>query len=89
MADVEVVDSPQRSRFELMVGGALAGTVTYRLDEGSIVLLHTEIEPDFEGQGLGAKLAAGALGAVKERGLSAVPKCAFIISYLRRHPELA
>jgi predicted GNAT family acetyltransferase len=30
---------------------------------------------------------AGALADIRERGLSVVPLCPFVVAYLRRHPE--
>lgn len=87
--DITVVDSPEQHRFELRVDGELAGAAYYRLHPGEIVFTHTEVDKAYEGKGLGSKLAAGALGAVKERDLRVVPQCPFIAAYLKRHPELA
>jgi predicted GNAT family acetyltransferase len=87
--DIEVVDDPDRHRFELLVDGEHAGAAYYRLHPGEIVFTHTEVDKAYEGKGLGGKLAAGALGAVKERDLRVVPQCPFIAAYLKKHPELA
>ena len=54
-----------------------------------VVLIHTEVEPAFEGQGLGARLVAGALEDLRARGLKLVPQCRFVRAYLRRHPDQA
>jgi predicted GNAT family acetyltransferase len=54
-----------------------------------VVLVHTEVEPAFEGQGLGARLVAGALEDLRARGLKLVPQCPFVRAYLRRHPDQA
>jgi predicted GNAT family acetyltransferase len=91
---VRVADDAARHRFEISVDGTVAGFAAYRLHpEGArperIVFTHTEVDPAYEGQGLGSRLAAGALGAAKERGLTVVPQCPFIAAYLRRHPEYA
>jgi uncharacterized protein len=43
--------------------------------------------PQFEGQGLGSRLAAFALDDVRGRGLAAVPVCPFIAGYIRKHGE--
>ncbi|MFF5234504.1 GNAT family N-acetyltransferase [Dactylosporangium sp. NPDC000521] len=87
--DIEVVDDPQQHRFELRVDGAHAGAAYYRLHPGEIVFTHTEVDQAYEGQGLGSKLAAGALQQTRERGLRVVPQCPFIAAYLKRHPELS
>jgi predicted GNAT family acetyltransferase len=89
MADeiIEVVDNPDRSRFEIHVGDATAGYAEYRLGRGGITFTHTVVEDAFEGKGIGSKLAAAALDAARERNLPVTPLCPFIAAYIRRHPE--
>jgi predicted GNAT family acetyltransferase len=81
-----VTDNPTANRFEVYVDETLAGFAAYRLHDGRIVFTHTEVDPVFEGQGLGSRLAAGALGSARERGLRIVAQCPFIAAYLARHP---
>ena len=45
------------------------------------------MQPRFEGQGLGARLARFALDDARERGLRVVPLCPFIAAFVKRHPE--
>lgn len=52
-----------------------------------MVLIHTEVDPAFEGRGLATKLIAGAIQDIRARGLKLVPVCPFVRAYLRRHPE--
>jgi predicted GNAT family acetyltransferase len=85
--DLRVVDNPQASRYELWLGATRAGVINYRSEPGAILLVHTEVDPAFEGQGLGARLVAGALGDLRARGRKLVPLCPFVRAYLRRHPE--
>jgi predicted GNAT family acetyltransferase len=85
--DPRVVDNPEALRYELWLGERRAGFIEYRLEPGTILLVHTEVEPDFEGQGLGARLVAGALDDIRARGLKLVPLCPFVRSYLRHHPD--
>jgi predicted GNAT family acetyltransferase len=53
------------------------------------VFTHTEVDPAFEGHGIGSALAAGALDDARRRGLVVVPSCPFIRAYITRHPEYA
>lgn len=85
----EVVDNPERSRYELHVDGQLAGFILYRVQPGVVTMVHTEIEPEQEGHGLGSILAAGALDDVRARGLKVRPLCPFVSLYIQRHPEYA
>jgi uncharacterized protein len=82
-----VRDNPDERRYELLRGGELVGEIRYRVKPGAIVLLHTEVAPSAEGQGLGGRLVAGALADIRSRGLRLVPVCPFVAAYIRRHPE--
>jgi predicted GNAT family acetyltransferase len=85
--DVRIQDNPRELRYELRVGGELVGQIRYRRKPGSVVLVHTEIDPEIEGQGLGAALVRGALEDIRSRGELVVPFCPFVAAYIRRHPE--
>lgn len=86
-AQITVRDNPDELRYELLVDGNLAGEILYRLRSDAVVLVHTEVAPQFEGQGLGGKLVAGALADIRARGLRPVAVCPFVRAYLQRHPE--
>ena len=80
---VTVVDDPARKRFDAFVGDRLAGFVTYRTRPGAVVLVHTEIDADFEGHGVGGQLASDVLGQIRERDLKVEPLCPFIAALHR------
>jgi predicted GNAT family acetyltransferase len=86
-ADVRVVDVPERSRFEIRVGGEIAGFTEYRRRPGLIAFIHTLIDPRFEGQGLGSQLARTALADARSEGLSVLPFCPFVRGYIAGHTE--
>ena len=86
---VRIVDRPEARRYEALVGDRLAGFAEYRALPGRIVFTHTEIDAEFEGRGVGGRLAAGALDDVRARGLGVTAKCPFIAAYIRRHPDYA
>src|SRR5687767_343539 len=86
---VEVRDVPGERRFEALVDGAVAGWSRYVRRPDRVVFLHTEVEPAFEGQGVGSALARGALDQVRAEGLLAEPRCPFVAAWLQRHREYA
>lgn len=83
----EITNNPELSRYEVRLDGTLAGFAQYRLNGRRTVFTHTEIDPAFEGRGLGSALARGALDEVRAAGRSAVPLCPFIKAYIDKHPE--
>ena len=84
---VDVRDNPAQHRFEITVGGELAGFAVYYLEAQKIVFIHTEVGVAYEGRGLGSILARHALDDVRGRGLRVVPACPFFRRYIRIHPE--
>jgi predicted GNAT family acetyltransferase len=85
--DLGIVDDPDGQRYVARLGDKLAGFIDYRLVRGRLIFLHTEVDPAFEGRGIGGRLAASALNDVRTRGLTFSVKCPFIATYLQRHPE--
>ena len=74
-------------RYEAHVGDRRAGLLTYRLRDGRMILVHTEVDPDFEGRGIAARLVAAALADARAHDRRVVPACPYAASYLRRHPD--
>ena len=71
MADTDsspiVTDVPDQHRYEVRLDGELAGFAVYHRRGGRIYLVHTEIDPAFEGKGIGSALARGVLDAERAR----------------------
>jgi predicted GNAT family acetyltransferase len=86
---VRVTNNEADHRYEAHVGDDLAGFITYRMEQGRLVLVHTETEQGFQGHGVGGALASWALDDARARGLSITPFCPFVASYIRHHPEYA
>ena len=82
---LEVVDVPERSRFEARLGSELVGISQYEIRDRVIALLHTEIDADQEGKGLGSQLARAVLADVRARDLTVFVRCPFLAAYVRRH----
>jgi NAD+ kinase len=88
-ADATVVDSFEESRYEILLGGEVAGVLHYRRHGGEVELAHTEIDQAFEGRGLAGRLASAALEDARNRASGVRVTCPFVAGYLERHPEYA
>jgi predicted GNAT family acetyltransferase len=86
---VRVVDNRDELRYEVWVDGRLAGYIRYTFDEDVVTMVHTEIEPAFEGKGVGSGLVKGALDDARGRGFTVLPLCPFVAAWIERHPEYA
>lgn len=88
MSDVTVTNNPEQNRYEARIDGELAGFAEYRLSDGLITFTHTEVDPSFEGKGVGGALARSALDDVRADGSRKVkPLCPFIKGWIEKHPD--
>jgi uncharacterized protein len=85
--DLVVSDAPERRRFEAQLDGQLAGILVYAAQGDRIDLVHTEVDPRFEGRGVAAALARFALDEARRRGLRVIASCPYVRRYLAKHPE--
>jgi predicted GNAT family acetyltransferase len=87
--ETAVRNNTEHSRYELMVDDAVAGMVEYRDLGDRVELTHTEVDPSYEGEGLGSQLAHAVLDNLRNEERALIPSCQFINGYLKRHPEFA
>ena len=94
--DGEVRDSPGRRRFELSLGEQGTAFIDYREEPGAagtaqgrrvLVLLHAEVPVALRGGGIGARLTRGTLELMRAREERAVPRCPYVVDFIRRHPD--
>jgi predicted GNAT family acetyltransferase len=81
-------DNEGESRFEIRIGGELAGFVQYhRRGSGLINLIHTEVAEKFQGTGVAGQLARYSLDKARAENLAVLPSCAYIRGWIKRHPD--
>ena len=88
LAGMDVINNEHASRYELHVGEEVA-FLTYDRRGEVIIFLHMEVPSDLEGRGLAGQIAAKALTDAREQHLKVVPRCPYVASYIKRHPEFA
>jgi uncharacterized protein len=87
--DVEVKDNIEQHRFELPIAGEIFAAAYYRLENGQVVLIHTEVLSEFSGQGIASRLAQGTFELLRKTGRKAILKCPFMSQFFAKHPEYA
>ena len=80
-------NNTHQHRFELKVDGKLSVVEYQQVDDETLALTHTEVDPSLEGHGVGSKLVEGVLQVVEQNNLKIVPLCPFVTAYLKRHPD--
>jgi uncharacterized protein len=84
---VETENDEADSRWEVKLDARVIAFVEYKTRPDRVTFIHTEVDPDFEGQGIGSRLARTVLDDAVAHGLRVTLYCPFIRSYVDRHPE--
>lgn len=91
--EVDVVDAPERKRYEAFTDGELVGYVTYRSDgsgePAGVVLEHAVVDPGHEGHGIGSAMVRQVLDDLRGRQAVVRPVCPFVRAWIDRHPDYA
>ena len=82
----KVLNNTSANRFELHSGESMA-RLDYRLQNRTIVIVHTEVPPELTGRGVGAQLVKAALEHARESDLTVVPLCSYAAAYIRRNQQ--
>ncbi|WP_431015703.1 GNAT family N-acetyltransferase [Bradyrhizobium pachyrhizi] len=85
----DIRDNPAMSRFEMPLGDTALAVAYYKVEDGRVVLLHTEVPQELSGLGYGSMLALGVFEALRRGGKRVIAECPFMSSYAARHPEYA
>ena len=86
---MEIKNNQKDGRWEVTDGGRVIAFAEYKSRPDKVTFIHTEVDPDYEGQGIGSRLARTALDDAVARGVRIAIYCPFIRSYVDRHPEYA
>jgi uncharacterized protein len=83
----DIRDNPAMSRFEMPLADGALAVAYHEVEDGRVVLLHTEVPQELSGLGYGSRLAHGVFEALRRDGKRVIAKCSFMSSYAARHPE--
>jgi predicted GNAT family acetyltransferase len=78
--------SPATSQFQT-ADAAQHGVLQYRLNDGVMSIVHTEVAPQLRGRGVAAALMQAALAHARAHALKVRPLCSYASAYMKRHPE--
>jgi len=73
-------------RFETTIDGKLS-RADYRLHDGVMHMVHTEVPIDQEGRGIAATVVRAALEYARAHGYKVRPACSYVRSFMARNRE--
>ncbi len=87
---ITVHDAPGSNRYEARDDdGTLAGLAQYIRSPELIAFVHTEVDPAYEGRGVGSELARTSLDEARAAGVKVLAVCPFYAGWIARHQEYA
>jgi len=82
---IEHSETNNKGQFSAIEEDKLAGIMTYsRVNEHKIIIDHTEVNPGFEGKGVGKKLVICAVAYARDNRQEILPLCPFAKSVFEK-----
>jgi predicted GNAT family acetyltransferase len=82
-------DDGNEGVFKAVEEGIEVGEMTYIWRSGNKILInHTEVDPEYEGQGIGRKMVFHAVDFARKNGVKIIPVCPFVVALFERLPEI-
>ncbi|MEZ0491331.1 GNAT family N-acetyltransferase [Kineococcus sp. TBRC 1896] len=85
--DLVVTHDETAHRWEGRLEGRVVALADYVPHGDGIAMVHTEVDPAHENQGLATTVVDAALRDARARGWRVVPACSFVRLHVRRHAQ--
>ncbi|MEH3113395.1 GNAT family N-acetyltransferase [Pedobacter terrae] len=87
--EIQQNNGESKGQFEASDNGIQAGVLAYIwAGPGKFIIDHTEVNPDFAGQGIGRKLVWAAVNYARENKVKILPLCPFAKSVFDKTSEI-
>jgi len=88
LQDLQLINDTIAHRYRLLLDGQELGFAEYDpVGDLSILIKHTEVQPEFEGKGYASELVRRVLEDARQQGKTVLPICPYTMNFIRRHPE--
>ena len=89
MITVNQTNDEKRGFFEASIDGNKAGLMTYTwAGDTRFIIDHTEVEPDYNGKGVGKEIVLKAVDFARKNNLKIIPLCPFAKATFDKNPDL-
>jgi len=89
MMEIIHTEDEKKGFFNIVDNEIEAGLITYTwINSQSFSIDHTEVNPNYEGKGIGKKLVMAVVEYAREKNCKIVPLCGFAKTMFERIPEI-
>ncbi len=87
---VELKEGESKGEFVAYDNGAVAGKMTYsNAGSKTFIIDHTEVNPEFNGKGVGKEMVMTAVNYARQNGKKIIPLCPFALSVFNKDTSLS
>lgn len=83
---IPLINNENLHRFEMNINDSIA-FIEYKIKEGVLALIHTEVPESLQGKGAGSAIIEKTLQYAKANGFVIKPICPFVLTYFKRYTE--
>jgi len=84
-----VTHNANSRRFETRAADGSLSFLDYTIAGDRITFEHTFVPDQLRGKGIAANLTRAALTEARQRHLKVIPRCSYVATFIKRHPEFA
>jgi predicted GNAT family acetyltransferase len=89
MLEIKQINRETKGEFVATLDGKKAGLMTYSwAGDEKIIIDHTEVQPAFNGKGVGKELVYKAVEFAREKNLKILPLCPFAAAMFKKNEEI-
>lgn len=89
MLEIKQINRETKGEFVANLDGQKAGLMTYSwAGDEKIIIDHTEVQPAFNGKGVGKELVYKAVEFAREKNLKILPLCPFAAAMFKKNEEI-
>ena len=89
MLEIKQINRETKGEFVATLNGQKAGLMTYSwAGDEKIIIDHTQVQPAFNGKGVGKELVYKAVEFAREKNLKILPLCPFAAAMFKKNEEI-
>lgn len=89
MVEIKQINNEKNGQFEALFDGHHAGLMTYTwAGENKFIIDHTEVEPAYNGKGIGKEMVMASVDFARKKGVKIIPLCPFAKATFQKIEEI-